>query len=92
MSITRFEHGTAPLPNWLEEHELSLDDDRNSIRPGEAVLLIVEDDPTFAQVLMDTAHERGLKAWSPLCGALRRSPWPERSSPMQLRWTSACRT
>ena len=66
---SRFEHGTAPLPTWLDEHELSLDDDRNRIRPGEAVLLIVEDDPTFAQVLIDTAHERGWKAVAALRGA-----------------------
>src|SRR5665213_65942 len=66
---SRFEHGTAPLPTWLDEHELSLDDDRNRIRPGEAVLLIIEDDPTFAQVLIDTAHERGWKAVAALRGA-----------------------
>jgi CheY-like chemotaxis protein len=39
-----------------------IDDDRNSIQPGEPVLLIVEDDPTFARILVDIAHERNLKA------------------------------
>ena len=35
---------TAPsLPNWLEGHEPTLDDDRTLIQPGDAVLLIVED-------------------------------------------------
>src|SRR5262249_21304457 len=48
----RFEHGIAPLPTWLEAHEVGLDDDRNQLQPGDAVLLIVEDDPTFAQVLL----------------------------------------
>jgi len=66
----RFEHGMASLPNWLEEHEITLDDDRNQVQPGDSVLLIVEDDPTFAQVLVDAAHERGLKAVVALRGAV----------------------
>jgi CheY-like chemotaxis protein len=65
----RFEHGAVALPNWLAEHEASLDDDRNTIKPGDQILLIVEDDPTFAGVLMDQAHERGLKALVALRGA-----------------------
>ena len=64
----RFEHGAVSLPNWLAEHEASLDDDRNTIQPGDPVLLIVEDDPTFAGVLMDQAHERGFKALVALRG------------------------
>jgi CheY-like chemotaxis protein len=67
---SRFEQGMASLPNWLEEHEVTLDDDRNRIQPGDSVLLIVEDDPTFAQVLVDGAHELGLKAVVALRGAV----------------------
>jgi len=37
-------------------------DDRNSIQAGDPVLLIVEDDVTFARILVDIAHERNLKA------------------------------
>jgi CheY-like chemotaxis protein len=34
---SRFEHGTASLPNWLEEHETTLDDDRNhAVHPANA--------------------------------------------------------
>ncbi len=36
--------------------------DHGLIRPGDRVLLIVERDPTFAQILLQTAHEQGLKA------------------------------
>ncbi|MDT7781472.1 MAG: hypothetical protein QOC99_3984, partial [Acidobacteriota bacterium] len=36
-------------------------DDRNSIEAGERVLLIVEDDPRFAGILLDLAHEKGFK-------------------------------
>jgi len=39
-----------------------LDDDRSSIQPGDRVILIVEDDPRFASILLDLAHERGFKA------------------------------
>ncbi len=42
--------------------DTAVDDDRNVIRPGDAVLLIVEDDATFARILLDLAHERQLKA------------------------------
>jgi HAMP domain-containing protein/signal transduction histidine kinase/DNA-binding response OmpR family regulator len=36
-------------------------DDRGAIQPGDRVLLIVEDDATFCQILMDLAHDRGFK-------------------------------
>jgi hypothetical protein len=65
----RFEHGVAALPNWLGEREMNLDDDRNSIQPGDRVLLIIEDEPTFAKILVDNAHEHGLKALVALRGA-----------------------
>jgi CheY-like chemotaxis protein/HAMP domain-containing protein len=39
-----------------------LNDDRTSIQPGDRVMLIVEDDPHFARILRDFAHERGFKA------------------------------
>ncbi len=42
--------------------EIAIEDDRNVIRPGDPVLLIVEDDTAFARILVDLARERGLKA------------------------------
>jgi len=36
-------------------------DDRHSIQPGERVVLIVEDDLNFSQILLDLAREKGFK-------------------------------
>jgi Signal transduction histidine kinase len=36
-------------------------DDRDTIQPGDPVLLIVENDLGFARFLLDTAHEKGFK-------------------------------
>jgi CheY-like chemotaxis protein len=56
----------SPLTNIVEE--LVIDDDRNFIKDGDALLLIIEDDLTFARILLDLAHEKGLKALVALRG------------------------
>jgi len=40
----------------------SVRDDRETLRPSEDLLLVVEDDPAYARVLVDLAHERGFRA------------------------------
>jgi CheY-like chemotaxis protein/CHASE3 domain sensor protein len=37
------------------------DDDRNAITPGGRVILLVEDDPSFAMILRDLVHEMGFQ-------------------------------
>ncbi len=49
--------------------DMVVDDDRNVLSPGDSILLIVEDDVTFARILLDLAHERGLKALVALRGS-----------------------
>ena len=49
--------------------DLAIDDDRNVIQPGDPALLIVEDDITFARILLDLAHEKNLKALIALRGS-----------------------
>jgi signal transduction histidine kinase/DNA-binding response OmpR family regulator len=48
---------------------VTMEDDRNNIHPGDPVLLIVEDDVTFARILLDLAHERNIKALVALRGS-----------------------
>jgi HAMP domain-containing protein/CheY-like chemotaxis protein/signal transduction histidine kinase len=38
-----------------------VEDDRDDLRPDEATLLIVEDDPHYARILVDLARDKGLK-------------------------------
>jgi CheY-like chemotaxis protein len=57
----------APITSIVED--LVIDDDRNLIKDGEPVILIVEDDITFARILLDLSHEKGLKALVALRGA-----------------------
>jgi HAMP domain-containing protein/CheY-like chemotaxis protein len=44
-------------------------DDRNVLSPDDAVLLIVEDDPHYSRILMDLAHDNGLKVVAAARGA-----------------------
>jgi CheY-like chemotaxis protein/signal transduction histidine kinase/HAMP domain-containing protein len=36
-------------------------DDRDEVQPGDPTILIVEDDPHYARILVDLAHDKGLK-------------------------------
>ena len=46
-----------------------LADDRNNIQPGDAVLLIVEDDVHYSRILCDLSREKGFKVLMALRGA-----------------------
>ena len=51
----------SSVPAELVE-ELAVDDDRNLVVQGDRVLLIVEDDPTFARIMVDMTRARGWRA------------------------------
>jgi CheY-like chemotaxis protein len=44
-------------------------DDRLAIEPGDTILLIVEDDPHYARVIMDLARDKGFKVLVAMRGA-----------------------
>ena len=53
----------------LEDPIEAIHDDRNNIQPGDAVLLIVEDDVHYARILCDLSREKGFKVLVALRGA-----------------------
>jgi HAMP domain-containing protein/CheY-like chemotaxis protein/signal transduction histidine kinase len=47
----------------VAEHPVEqIADDRLDIQPGEAILLIVEDDPHYARIMIDLARDKGFRA------------------------------
>ncbi len=57
---------TANLPAFLTtvgaaEQEARIEDDRHSLEQGDAVLLIVEDDPHYSRILFDLSRDKGFK-------------------------------
>jgi len=51
------------------EQETRIKDDRASLQTGDAVLLIVEDDPHYARVLCDLSRDKGFKVLIAISGA-----------------------
>ena len=54
----------------LEEPANEVGDDRNDIRQGDRIILIVENDLAFAKILLETARETGLKGLVTSMGAV----------------------
>jgi len=51
----------VPVPSRPAATEEPIVDDRTSIKPSDATLLIVEDDPHYARILLGLAREKGFK-------------------------------
>ncbi len=52
----------APIRARLAEHPIEqVPDDRQRIEPNDPVLLVVEDDPHYARIMVDLARDHGLK-------------------------------
>jgi HAMP domain-containing protein/CheY-like chemotaxis protein/signal transduction histidine kinase len=62
---------TAPALQAATQERVieQLPDDRLNLEPGDAILLIVEDDPHYARVLIDLARDKGFKVLSAARGA-----------------------
>ena len=66
-----------------------LADDRQSIQPGDPVLLIIEDDAKFGQTCSTWHMTEVSKPWYRQQGSARHR-WCVASTPRSSRWTSAC--
>ncbi len=49
------------LTQAMPRHELTVNDDRDRIEEGDRTVLIVEDDPNFASLMVDLVHEKEFK-------------------------------
>jgi CheY-like chemotaxis protein len=63
-----------PLTSMMDSARLServetVDDDRAELEPGDAVLLVVEDDPHYARVVADAGRNMGFKVLVAMRGA-----------------------
>jgi HAMP domain-containing protein/CheY-like chemotaxis protein len=67
----KFPVATMPVPlptvSFAEPAD-RIEDDRGNLQPGDNTLLIVEDDPHYARVVMDLARDKGFKALVALRG------------------------
>jgi CheY-like chemotaxis protein len=62
---TAREQTSPPQPQQEEQLvfvEEQIPDDRDDIQPGDRTVMVVEDDVTFAKILVDMAREKGFKA------------------------------
>jgi CheY-like chemotaxis protein len=66
-TTARYDNSGAVVPSALPT-TFEVSDDRDAIG-NDAFVLIVEDDPTFASILLDLAHEAGLKGVVSTAGA-----------------------
>ena len=84
------------VPRGADRPPEQIPDDRNSVAPGDSVVLIVEDDPHFARLMMGAAKDKGFKVLVATRGtealALARAHHPTAISldiflPDMLGWT-----
>jgi HAMP domain-containing protein/CheY-like chemotaxis protein/signal transduction histidine kinase len=61
---------TMHAPSVAPERPIEqIPDDRLEIQPGDSILLIVEDDPHYARIMVDLAREKGFKVLVAMRGA-----------------------
>jgi CheY-like chemotaxis protein len=65
-------HALRPqvVPVLTVAREVHIEDDRNSVDPHDSVVLIIEDDPHYARILLGLARDRGFKGIVATQGAL----------------------
>ncbi len=86
--------GSAPAMPVVTQERVTeqLPDDRLSLEPGDTILLIVEDDPHYARVLVDLARDKNFKVLVAARGSEEHSTSPSNISQARSRSTSSCPT
>jgi CheY-like chemotaxis protein/signal transduction histidine kinase len=59
----------GPVAATIERPVEQIPDDRHDIQPGDTILLIVEDDPHYARIIMDLSRDKGFKVLLAMRGA-----------------------
>ena len=92
-AVVRLRRSVMPAPPRFRSSAMveQIPDDRLDIQPGDAILLIVEDDPHYARILVDLAHDKGFKVLVAMRGADALALASSTSRP-RSRSTSSCPT
>src|SRR6266702_875784 len=63
LALLQSPYNTTPALQVVAQERVieALADDRLDLEPGDTILLIVEDDPHYARVLIDLARDKGFK-------------------------------
>ena len=67
--VERSAHASFPAVRSADPAPLPIPDDRVNILEGEPVMLIVEDDPSYARIIVDLARANGFKVLATTRGA-----------------------
>jgi len=59
--VSSFSPAQFAAASVAEHPAEKIEDDRESLQPNDAILLVVEDDPHYARVLRDLSHDKGFK-------------------------------
>jgi len=51
----------APLPPAVSSPSITIGDDRHLLSPNDEIMLVIEDDPSFARIVRDLARKNGFK-------------------------------
>ena len=81
----------TPAPDEEQPEVPAFPDDRGLADQGGRCVLVIEDEPKFAQILYDLAHELGYRCLVAQ-SAGRACAWPARTGRMPSSSTCACRT
>ena len=85
-------HCSSPVAASLNMPIEQIADDRDNLQPDDAVLLIVEDDPHYARVLLRSCARQGIQGPGRACAEPKLWRWHASFIRRRFRWMCSCRT